>query len=246
MDTILKIVLSGTIPIFINLVIKALTSSSFDTLFYLKHQRTQQRIILYLVIGVLLLAYGLLISVIYASLLKMKYINAIAGIIIILFLLGIISLGILCGLKWMKEKWSVKKFTLSETKANLLAFTVFILSMVVFAISFYDTLNLTDLERTEHIAKLLMSIGQFYLYAFLILRSYFYLIGYSKRQWNYVISPTPEDIDKRYLYVLYSLSPTQLVLSENIGNVQNSSSVYLFDITKQTYIHFERVATLKG
>ncbi|OKP86309.1 hypothetical protein A3842_06640 [Paenibacillus sp. P3E] len=246
MDIILKIVLSGTIPILINLVIKALTSSSFDNLFFLKHQKTQQRIILYVVLGVLFLAYGSLLTAIYASFVKMKYTIVVAAIIIVLFLLGIMILGILCGIKWMKGKWSVKKFTLSETKANRLSFTVFMCNMVVFAVSFYDTLNITGLERTEHMVKILVCIGQFYIYAFLILKSYFYLIDYTRHQWNYVISPNPEDIDKRYLYVLYSLSPTQMVLSESNENVENPSSVYLFDITKQTYIHFERVATLKG
>lgn len=118
--------------------------------------------------------------------------------------------------------------------------------MIVFAISFYDVLNIPGLERTEFISKILTCTSQFYLFAFLILKSYLYLIGYSRRHWNYVISPTPVDIDKRYLYVLNLLSPTQMVLSENIENVENPSSVYLFDITKQTYIHFERVATLKG
>lgn len=196
MDTILKIVLSGTIPILINLVIKALTSSSFDNLFYLKHQKIQQRIILYVVLGVLLLAYGSLLTAIYASFAKMKYTIVVAASSIVLFLIGIIILGILCSIKWMKGKWSVKKFTLSETKANRLTFTIFMCNMVVFAVSFYNTLNLTDLERIEHVAKILICIGQFYLYAFLILKSYFYLIDFTRHQWNYVISPTQKTLIK--------------------------------------------------
>lgn len=245
MELLVKILLSTTLVVAINFVTKAITSSHFDILFIPKHQKILQNICKYILLFAAFTLYGGILAAVYNQIKEMKYIPTIIGIIIILDILGLIIVCIVCVIKKIIEKKKGAPFNFSENKTIRLMIISILLNMITFSVVFYEMFMTPNTNTWEYYSNIINCIILFFLLTAALLKAITYLIGYRKKNWSYVLSPTPEDVDKKYLHVLYSLSPTQLVLSEDNENKQNPTSVYIYDTSKQTFIHFERVLNLK-
>ncbi|OMC63533.1 hypothetical protein BK121_26755 [Paenibacillus odorifer] len=245
MDFFLKLLLSSTLIFAINFVFKTLTSSKFDKLFVPKHQKALQTLCIFILLIVLFIIYGMILGALYFQVKSYKYTEAVSGILAVFYLIGLIIVSIVCLMKYFKEKKSGLPYNISEKKVLRLIFVVVFLNIVIYSMVLSDTFFTSGKTKVEFAGDILYCIVQFFVLTCVLVKAMTYLLGYMKRHWGYVVSPTPEDVDKRYLHVLYSLSPTQLVLSEDNENLHYPTNVYLFDVTKQSYIHFERVLIMK-
>ncbi|HWO96374.1 MAG TPA: hypothetical protein VNM45_08585 [Bacillus sp. (in: firmicutes)] len=244
MELIIKIMLSSTIFIAINFVTKSITSSNFDKLFIPKHQKILQAFCIYIVLFLLFSLYGVSIAAVYKQVRDFKYINEVTGIIVILNILGLITVGIICLIKRIIEKKKGTYYNFSEVKVMRLMFIPLILNALTYSIIIYEMYITTETDKLNYYSNLFICAIVFFMLTVFLFAAMTYLVGYKKKKWIYVISPTPEDVDKKYLHVLYAMSPTQLVLSENDVNIPDPTSVYIYDMSKQTFIHFERVVVL--
>lgn len=242
-DTVLKIILSSTLIYMINFVFKTFTSNNFDKLFIPKHQKILQKICFFIFAFIIFIVYGFFMGALYGQLKGEYNVDLLSAFIVLIYVLGVITIGLLSLRKWRKEK-TRKQFNMNEKKANILFYPVMILNIVVYSMMIYE-LYLPDINNSlEHWGDMVNSVIMFFGISILLLKFYMYLIGFKKRRWSYVLSPRPDDIEKKHLNVLYSLAPNQLVLSEATEDSQNLGSIYLYDMNKNTYFHFERVLSL--
>lgn len=245
MDVFLKFILSSTILVTINFVFKTLTSSNFDKLFIPKHQRALQTVCLFILLLFVFTAYGIFLAALYHEVEELEYTVIISGIILIMYLIGLVVIGVICLVKWWKDRKAGNQFVITERKANILTFSLIIINILVFAMILCDVIYVAGVDKIENWGNTITCIGEFFTISYLLLKAQMYLQGYKKKRWGYVLSPMPENVEKKYLNVLYSLTPTQLVLSEDGDNVKYPTNIYLYDLTKQSYIHFERVLLIK-
>lgn len=245
MDIFLKIILSSSLIYTINLVTKTLTTNNFDKLFIPKHQKALYNICSFIFLLIIFIGYGVLLGGFYSQIRGGKVADSIGVVLIIVYVIMFLFTGYLCLRKWIKEKKSDMTINMDEKRATLLLFVVMILNIAIYSILLCEMYLLDGLGRTNYLGNIMNCIIFFFGISYVLLQSHLYLIGLKKRKWNYVLSPMPDNIEKKYLNVLYSLSPNQLVLSEETDNSHNPSSVYVYDMNKNTYVHFERVLSFK-
>lgn len=242
MEIVLKFLLSGTLILTINFVIKTFTSSSFDKLFIPKHQKVLQTACIFVIAFIIFFGYGMLFGSLYMQIKQYysKFIDMIFLLLFLIYITGLACIIVLCIVKVWKEKRSGVSFNISMKKISPIILTLLFLNMIIYAIMLSELILTTGLDKYDHIMSILRCTIVFFVFAYGFLKAQVYLQGFKDR-WVYVLSPIPKDVDKRYFTVLYSLSPTQLVLSEDNVDHKHPSNIYLYDITKQTYTHFERV-----
>lgn len=245
MDIFLKILLSSSLIYTINLVSRTLTANNFDKLFIPKHQKVLYNICSFIFLFIIFIGYGVLLGGFYSQIRGGKVANSISGILIIVYVVAFLFTGYLCLRKWIKEKKSGMTFNMNEKRATFLLFVGMILNIATYSILLCEMYLLDGLGKMNYLGNLMNCIILFFGLSYVLLQSHLYLIGLKKRKWNYVLSPMPENIEKKYLNVLYSLSPNQLVLSEEKDGSHNPSSVYVYDMNKNTYIYFERVLSFE-
>lgn len=245
MELLVKILLSSTLIVAINFVTRTVTSSHFDRIFMAKYQKVLQNICIYIILFVSFTLYGGILAAIYSQVKNLKYTPTVIGSIIILDIFCLITVGIICLNKKIVEKKHGTSIKFSENKVTKLMFVPILLNIITFSVIFCEMYMTSRTNKWEYYSNIINCTILFFILTAALLKAINYLIGYRKKNWSYVLSPTPEDVDKKYLYVLYSLSPTQLVLSDDNENIQYPTSVYVYDISKQSFVHFERVLTLK-
>lgn len=245
LDIFLKIILSSTILYVINFVCKTFTSNNFDKLFIPKHQKALHNFCLFIILFIIFIIYGVIFAALYDNVRESEFASIISLSVTILYALGLIVTIYLCLRKWVKEKMSGEQFNLSEKEATILLYIVILLNIVLYSIAFCEIINTEANNKQEFLGSIFKCIFVFFSITYLLLESHIYLLGLKKRKWSYVLSPVPANVEQKYLEVLYSLTPTQLVLAEKVDDSQSPSSVYLYDITKNTYIYFERVVKFK-
>lgn len=240
MDILLKVLLSTTLIYFIHFIIKTFTANEFDKLFLLKHQIYLHNTFLFTLIFVVLMAYSALFVVIFEKLKNIKYIDLAINCMFILYFISLFIIIVLYLYKKIKDKHRDAEFKLSAKVTDSFLFCVFFLNILVFSVVIHKFLMKDGL-----IGNIVNSVILFCLLTYFLLRSNLYLQGISRRKWHYVISPTPKHIHERYLYVLYSLSATTLVLSDDPSNKKYPRSVYLFDLNRNSYTCFNRVINIQ-
>lgn len=245
MDLLIKILLSSTVIIAINFVTKSVTSSHFDKLFIPKHQKILQSLCIYIILFFIFTLYGVSIAAIYKQVRDLKYVHETTGILVLSNILGLITVGIICLIKRIIEKKKESHFNFSENKVMKLMFIPIVLNVFTFSIILYEMYITTETNKWDYYGNMFYCAILFFILTFFLITAETYLIGYKRRKWNYVLSPTPKDVDNKFLYVLYAMSPTQLILSEDNENISYPTNIYIYDLSKQTFMHFERVVTLK-
>ncbi|MGG0825138.1 hypothetical protein ABE099_20005 [Paenibacillus turicensis] len=125
-----------------------------------------------------------------------------------------------------------------------LLFSTILLDIIVHSITLWGIINVSTTKQ-DFIANMISNIITFFGIAYILIKCLQYLLDLNKRKWVYVLSPMPIDINQKYLEVLYSLTPTLLVLAEKNDDPKDPKSVYLYDITKNTYTYFQKVVQLK-
>ncbi|MCM3131288.1 hypothetical protein M3629_00725 [Paenibacillus polysaccharolyticus] len=240
MDILMKVLLSTTLIYFIHFIIKTFTANEFDKLFLLKHQIYLHNTFLFTLVYVVLMAYVALFVVIIEGLKNIKYIDLVMNYILFLYLISLIIVIVLYLYKKVKDKHRDVELKLPAKVADSFLFCVFFLNILVFSNIIHKFLRKDDI-----IANIINCVILFSLSTYFILKSNLYLQGFNRRKWYYVLSPTPKDIHERYLYVLYSLTATTLVLSDDPSNKKCPRNVYLFDLNKNSYTCFNRVTNLQ-
>lgn len=180
-------------------------------------------------------------AVIYEQIKNQKFVSYIEHIFILVYVIAIFIPLICCGYKQGMEKWKKSKFVLSEKTATPYLFIVVFSSVFVYSISLNREFSVKDSNMTSIIIAVISLTVSFFAILILLFKAFRYLTGLSNRVWRYVLSPTPEGIEKKHLYVLYSINPNILVLSDDPHSEANPTSVYLYDMSKDTYTHFNRV-----
>ncbi len=250
MEVLLKILLSTSIIYAISFVFKTFTTNKFDRVFMPKHQKSLQNTFLIVFLIFVFILYGIYFAALYQKIIELRWLkhtsDAIETIYFIYFI-GILYIVILCLMKFINRKNKEWNFKISEKTLNKVFFTVFLLNIFVYSIMLHDVYFSVDTNRDKNIwiSNMISCIFVFLIFSYLLMKSNSYLLGISKRHWKYVLSPTPADIKERHLYVLYSLTPTTLVLSDNPESESYPTSVYLYDLNKNTYVYFNRVVNLQ-
>lgn len=245
METFLKIVLASSSVLAINFVSKTLTSNSFDRLLIPKYQKMLQTICAFIILVVLFVGYGALFGAFFSQIKDFKYTDAAVFLLFLAYVIGLMGIGCGCLLKLRKEKKTGMKLNYSEKRVEYIIVSLVFLNIIVYGYFLNEFYLLLGVKKEQYYGDIVTCILVFFSITYLLLKAQLYLQGYRKKRWRYVLSPTPEKIEEKHLYVLYAISATQLVLSEEDENIQDPISIYLFDMTKQTYMHFERVLTIK-
>lgn len=246
MDVIIKILLSTTLIYAINFVIKTFTANNFDKMFMPKYQKTLHNIFLVVSIFFVFIFYGIFFAAMYRKIHEIDGINIFVIVLVVLYILGLLLTGFAYLYKLVCDKIRSKKFVFSVKHANILLFIVFILNILVYSITLHEMYYIDiSSDKAYWVGNLLNCIFLFFVISYLLLKVNLYLQGINKREWDYVLSPTPENIEQKHLYVLYSLNPNTLVLSDDPNNRNYPKSVYLFDLNKNSYTYFNRVVNLK-
>ncbi|MFE5321472.1 hypothetical protein ACFQ88_22440 [Paenibacillus sp. NPDC056579] len=245
MDTVLKIMLSSTIIPVINFVFKTVTASKFDNLFIPKYQKALQMVCMFIIWLLVYIGYGAFFSVLYHQVKEMKYTAMVEGSIYLIYIFGFMFLATTCLVKFWIAKKNGKVISIAEKKLSFMVLTLIILNQFIYSMMLHDMVFTSGLSSFEYVGNIIICIGEFFFLTYILLKAQLYIQGYKKREWGYALVPTPEDVNKKYLNVLYSISPTQLVLSEESNNANYPTNIYLYDVTKQSFIHFERVLNIK-
>ncbi|NEU28713.1 hypothetical protein G3M74_22090 [Paenibacillus polymyxa] len=247
MDVLIKVLLSTTLMYAIHFVYKTFTSNNFDKLFMPKYQKYLHNTFLAILVFIIFVAYGVFFALIFEKIKDIKYVNVVINLLIIVYFLGLIITGILNLYKKIKDRNNGYKFVLSGKVADYILFSVFFLNILMFSLVFHEMYFVngrTESYNLPWLGNLVNCIVLFFTISYFLLKSSLYLQGINKREWHYVLSPTPKDIQEKYLYVLYSLNATTLVLSDDPSNKQYPRSVYLFDLNKNSYTCFNRIVNL--
>ncbi|GCL74918.1 hypothetical protein PN4B1_49040 [Paenibacillus naphthalenovorans] len=247
MDVLIKILLSTTLVYAIHFVYKTFTSNNFDKLFMPKYQKSLHNTFMNIFIFIIFIIYGVFFAAMYGKIQGATFINLVITILFIIYFIGLTTTGLFCLYKRINDRKASKAFVLKEKQANALLFLVFFLNILVFSITLYEVYIINEtsvIVKSLWLGNLVNCIIFFYALSYFLLKSNIYLQGINKREWGYVLSPTPEGIEEKHLYVLYSLNSTTLVLSDDPDNKHYPKSVYLFDLTKKSYTCFNRVLNL--
>lgn len=222
------------------LVFKIFTANKFDKLFLPKHQKYIYDVLTFVMLYVIFNLYAGFFSFLFERYTYLKH--AIVFIIVmVLFIVLLVVYLIIWTIKVCVKLIKNKKFSISHKFSNGLLFISFFLAIYIFSYSLNQILFLSPDNWDEKVSKILSQSITFFIVLYASIKANIYFVGYNKRDWQYVIAPTPEDIVNRHLYVRYSLSRNILVLSDSPKEEQFPNTVYLFDLQKESYICFKRV-----
>lgn len=244
MDNILKILLASSSVIALNFIFKTITSNDFDKLLIPKYQKMLQVVCAFILLIALFIGYGVLFAFLMNQVKELRYTDFAIGILLLVYIIALIIIGCTCISKKQKEKKTGNEINYSEKKVEYITIGMVFLNLIIYAYFLNESYFKSGVKNGAYYWDLISCIIVFFMITYLLMKAQLYLQGFKRRRWSYVLSPTPEKIEERYLHVLYAISATQLVLSED-ENSHYPTSIYLFDMTKQSYIHFERVLTLK-
>ncbi|MEK4060944.1 MULTISPECIES: hypothetical protein [unclassified Paenibacillus] len=147
-----------------------------------------------------------------------RYTDFVIGILLLVYIIALIIIGCICISKKQKEKKTGREINYSEKKVEYLTIGMIFLNLIIYAY-FLNESYLKPVKNGAYYWDLISCISVFFMITYLLMKAQLYLQGFKRRRWSYVLSPTPEKIEERYLHVLYAISATQLVLSED-GNSQ--------------------------
>lgn len=243
MEILTKILIAPITLGFFITIIKAFSYNGFDKLFVPKHQKIIYNLFLFM--SLLLLFF--IISVVYSFLLEDLGVVVspnIIGWIVWFYLVYILLLIAIVISKVISKRIAEKYTTSSAIKPFILIgcfMNYFFLSIKFNEIVYlkYSSMPLMQLiNNIFNISVVFLVITYVFIYLGL------WLSGDTKRKWAYILSPVIDDVEDKHLYVLYSLSSTTLVLSEDTKNSNNPTTVYLYDMSKNSYICFKKVLNL--